>query len=73
MNTEIEYIDIKTFCSKHRYPITLLLLEAAEKDVMAKCRLEKVRIKINNQLGTGRVVRMFPRWVLEEYFQLWIK
>jgi hypothetical protein len=73
MTDEIEYLPIKVFCSKHRYPITQKLLEAAEHEIIQKCKDEHVRIKITNYLGTGRVSRAYPRWILEEYFLLWIK
>ncbi len=73
MSEEIEYLSIKQFCSKHRYPITQSLLEKAEQDIIKKCKEEHLRIKVINHLGTGRISRAYPRWVLEEYFLLWVK
>ncbi len=73
MSEEIEYIDIKSFCSKHRYPITKHLLDSAEHEIVKKCKEEHLRIKVVHHLGTGRISRAFPRWLLEEYFLLWIK
>lgn len=70
---EIEYLTVKNFCSKHRYPITLKMLALCEKDILKKCEQEATRVKITKSLGTETTVIEFPRWALEEYFLLWIK
>ena len=70
---EIEYLTVKTFCSKHRYPITLKMLILCEKELHKKCEREATKIKVTKSLGTDLTIIEFPRWVLEEYFLLWIK
>lgn len=69
-----EYLTIREFCNKHRYPITNKLLIAAEREVLIKCHTERIRIKVTHHIAAGKgPTRAFPRWVLEEYFMLYIK
>lgn len=74
MTTEEEYLTVKQFCSNHRYPITKNLMLAAEREILTRCHNERVRIKVTHHIASGHgPTRAYPRWVLEEYFQLWVK
>jgi len=69
-----EYLTIKQFCSNHHYPITKTLMLAAEREILTRCHIERIRIKITHHIAAGRAPsRAYPRWVLEEYFMLWAK
>jgi hypothetical protein len=72
--SEEEYLTIQHFVNYHRYPITKNLLLQAEREILTKCHTEKIRIKVIHHLGAQRFpTRAYPRWVLEEYFVLWVK
>lgn len=72
--SEEEYLTIKQFISFHRYPITKKLLLQAEREILIRCRTERIRIKVIHHLGAQSFpTRAYPRWILEEYFVLWIK
>lgn len=69
-----EYLSIKQFISNHRYPITKDLLIKAERDILIKCRTEQIPITTIHHIGADQFpTRSYPRWVLEEYFMLWVK
>jgi hypothetical protein len=72
--SEEEYFTIRHFVNYHRYPITKTLLAQAEREILTRCHTERIRIKITHHLGAERFpTRAYPRWLLEEYFALWVK
>lgn len=72
--SEEEYLTIRQFVNYHRYPITKNLLLQAEREILTRCHTERIKIKVTHHLGANCFpTRSYPRWVLEEYFVLWIK
>lgn len=71
---DVEYLTIRQFINNHRYPITKALLLKAEREILTRCHTEHLRIKVIHHLGANRFpTRAYPRWLLEEYFMLWIQ
>lgn len=71
--TDEEYLTIKQFCANHRYSMSKPLLMAAEREILTRCRVERIRIKVTHHIAAGRAPsRAYPRWVLEEYFMMWV-
>lgn len=71
---DLEYLTIQHFVNYHRYPITKNLRLQAEREILTRCHNERIRIKVIHHLGAGRFpTRAYPRWLLEEYFAIWIK
>lgn len=69
---EVEYLTIKQFVKNHRYPITPALLLKAEREILTRCHVEHIRIKVLHHIAADRLPeRSYPRWVLEDYFMLW--
>lgn len=69
---ETEYLTIKQFIRNHQYPITNDLLRKAEREILIRCRTERIRIKVIHHIAANQFpTRAYPRWVLEEYFMLW--
>lgn len=54
--------------------MTATLLTKAEREILTRCHTEHIRIKVIHHIGAERFpTRAYPRWLLEEYFMLWIK
>lgn len=71
---DVEYLTIRQFINKHRYPMTNELLRKAEREILTRCHVEHIRIKVIHHIAANRFpTRAYPRWLLEEYFMLWIQ
>lgn len=71
---ETEYLTIRHFLNKHHYPMTDSLLQKAEREILTRCHTEHIRIKVFHHIAANRFpTRAFPRWVLEDYFMLWVQ
>lgn len=69
---DTEYLTIKQFINNHRYPMTKALLLRAEREILTRCHVEHIRIKVLHHIAADKPPeRSYPRWVLEEYFMLW--